>query len=92
MKEYKIYLTGAQDLALSYVVANQQDWINNAIENRCRIAMDEIVQICVDRCLSQNIAIPGTRDDIVMLAFTNGWVKTAQQMHDETTAAMVSNQ
>ena len=92
MKEYTIHLTDAEDLALSYVAAVQQEWINNAIENRCRTAIDEIVKICVDKCLEQNIAIPGTRDDIVTLAFTKGWVKTAQQMHDETTDAIVSGQ
>jgi hypothetical protein len=92
MKEYRIELSDAQDLALSYATSVQQDWIHNAVENRCRTAMDEIVQICVDKCLAENIAIPGTRDDIVTLAFTKGWVKTAKQMHDETTAAMVTNQ
>ena len=92
MKEYKIELSDAQDLAFSYAAADQQEWFNNAVENRCRTAMDEIVQICVDKCLEQNIAIAGTRDDIVILAFTKGWVKTAQQMHKETTDAIVSNQ
>jgi len=92
MKEYTIQLTDAEDLALAHVAAVPQEWINNAVENRCRSAMDEIVQICVDKCLAENVAIPGTRDDIVMLAFTKEWVKTAQQIHDETTAAMVSNQ
>ena len=91
MKEYKIELSAAQDLALSYAAMNQQDWINNAVENRCRTAMDEIIKICVDKCLAQNIAIPGTRDDIVLLAFEKEWVKTAEQMHNETTAAMVTN-
>jgi hypothetical protein len=92
MKEYTIQLTDAEDLALSHVAAVQQEWINNAVKNRCRTAMDEIVKICVDQCLAENIAIPGTRDDIVTLAFTKSWVKTAQQMHEETTDAMVSNQ
>jgi len=89
MKEYTINLTDAQDLALSYVAATQKEWINNVIENRCRLAMDEITQICVDRCLAENIQIPGSKDDIVLLAFRKGWVRSANQTHIESQASMV---
>lgn len=92
MKEYIVKLSTAQDLALSYVTVVQQDWINNAVENRCRTAIEEIVKICVDNCLAQNVSIPGTQEDIVILAFEKGWIKTAQQMHDETVDAIVANQ
>lgn len=92
MKEYTIQLTDAQDLALSHVAVSQQDWINNAIENRCRTAMEEIVTEVVEKCLAQNIPVPGSKDDIVALAFEKGWIKTAQQMHKESQSAMVSNQ
>ena len=39
---YTITLTEAEDLALQYVAADPQDWIDNAATNRARIAIDEI--------------------------------------------------
>ena len=49
--EYTIKLTDTEDKALSYVSATQQDWIDNVVHNRCRIATDEIVGIYTKRAL-----------------------------------------
>lgn len=75
--DYTITLTDAQDKALSFVAVSQQDWIENVVQDRCRIAINEIVKICVDKCLENDIQIPGSKDDMVELAFTKGWVKSA---------------
>jgi len=74
---YTITLSTSEDKALSYVAFSQQDWIDNAIHERCRIAIEEIVGITVQKCLETNTQIPGTKDDIVALAFERGWVKPA---------------
>lgn len=84
--DYTITLTQAQDKALSYVAASQQEWLENAALDRCRIAIDEIVKICVDKCLENSIQIPGSKDDMVLLAFEQGWVKTAEQRNTERAA------
>ena len=68
MKTYTITLTDAEDKALSYVAASQQEWIDNAIHERCRIAIDEIVNAEVQRKLAANEPITGSKDDIVMAA------------------------
>lgn len=81
--EYKIKLTDTEDKALSYVSATQQDWIDNVVHNRCRIATDEIVGIYTKRALDEGVQIPTTREKIVTDAFTRGWVKTAQQRNEE---------
>jgi hypothetical protein len=83
--EYTVTLTEAEDKALSYVVLSQQDWIDNAVHERCRVAIEEIVKICVEKCLETNTQIPGSKDDMVLLAFENGWVKTGSQQNDEIT-------
>jgi hypothetical protein len=36
---YTITLSDAQDKALSVVAVDQQDWIENAVFERCRIAL-----------------------------------------------------
>ena len=80
---YTITLTDTEDKALSYASASQQDWIDNAVHNRCRIAIDEIVKIYTERALNEGVQIPTTREAIVDDAFTRGWVKTAQQRNEE---------
>jgi hypothetical protein len=77
--EYKVTLTAAEDAALSYVANAQQDWIDNAIHERCRVAIEEVVQLAVQKCLANNVAIPGTKDEIVALAFEQGWAVPAAQ-------------
>jgi hypothetical protein len=86
---YNITLSAAEDKALSYAAFSQQDWIDNAVHERCRIAIDEIAKICVEQCLANNIQIPGSKDAMVDLAFQNGWVLTAadRQAQAEAEAA-----
>ena len=65
---YTITLTNAQQKALEYVSYDPQEWIENAVYNRCRIAIDEIVAIEVERITSQGGELSGTKEDIVLAA------------------------
>lgn len=67
-KTYTIILSDAEDKALSVVAESQQDWIENAVRDRCRIAIDEIVNKEVQRKLAAGESITGSKDDIVMAA------------------------
>ena len=49
---YTITLTETEDKALAYAALSQQDWIDNVVHNRCRIAIDEIVKVAVDNFLA----------------------------------------
>jgi hypothetical protein len=80
---YTVILNAAEDAALSYVALSQDEWIQNAVHERCRIAVDEIVSITVQKCLATNTQIPGSKDAIVELAFQQGWVKTVAQRNEE---------
>ena len=81
--QYTVQITETEDKALSYASASQQEWIDNAVHNRCRIAIDKIVQIYTERALDEGVQIPATRELIVDDAFTRGWVKTAKQRTEE---------
>ena len=83
---YTITLSAAEDAALSHVAFSQDDWIQNAVHNRCRIAIDEIVQITVQKCLETGTQIPGSKDEMVTLAFAQGWAKSAAQRQAEAEA------
>ena len=87
---YTITLTAAEDAALSHVAFSQDDWIQNAVHERCRIAIEEIVALTVQKCLETNTQIPGSKDEMVVLAFANGWVKTAAQRQAEAEAEAAS--
>lgn len=87
MTQYTITLSAAEDAALSVSALSQDDWIQNAVHERCRIAIEEIVQVCVAKCLETGTQIPGSKDEMVTLAMAQGWVKTAAQRQAEVDAA-----
>lgn len=68
MATYTITLSAAEDKALHAVALSAQDWINNAVHERCRIAIDEIVNAEVQRKLAAGESITGSKDDIVLAA------------------------
>lgn len=84
---YQITLTSAENAALGYVALSQQEWIDNAVKERIRIATEEIVAITVQKCLDNNIQIPGSKDAMIELAFEKGWIKSAAQSHAEAIAS-----
>jgi hypothetical protein len=89
---YSITLSASEDAALSYAALSQQEWIDNAVHERCRIAIEEIVALTVQKCLDTNTPIPGSKDAMVTLAFEQGWVKTVEQRNAEAEAARLANQ
>ena len=77
MANYTVTLTTAENLALSHVAADQQTWIDNVVKERARVAINDIVNLAVQRYLNVNISIPATREEIVQDAFDRGWVTAA---------------
>lgn len=65
---YTITLSDAENKALGVVALSQQDWIDNAVHERCRIAIDEIVNAEVQRKLAAGESITGSKEDIVNAA------------------------
>jgi hypothetical protein len=88
--DYTITLTDTEDKALAYAAASQQDWIDNVVHNRCRIAIDDIVKLAVDKFIAAGESMPGDKDQIVAIAFDRGWVKTAAQRNEEAQAEIPS--
>jgi len=68
MATYTITLSDAEDKALKSVAVSAQDWIDNAVHERCRIAIEEIVAIEVNRITASGGTISGTKEDIVNAA------------------------
>jgi len=68
MANYTITLSDAEDKALKSVAVSAQDWIDNVVHERCRLAIEEIVASEVQRKLAANESITGSKDEIVMAA------------------------
>jgi len=86
MPNITITLTDTQYKGLEYAAFSPQEWAENAITNRARIANDEVVDIVVKHCLDNGIQVPATREDIVAYGFDNGIVKTAAVRQAEAEA------
>jgi hypothetical protein len=85
-----IELTDTQFKGLEYAALSPQEWAENAVTERCRIANDEIVQLTVQHCLDNGIQVPATRELIVAYAFDNDIVKTAAVRNAEAEAAVMA--
>ena len=68
MATYTITLSPAEDKALGYVALSQNDWIQNAVHERCRVAIEEIVAMEVERLFSEGKPIVGDKGEIVIAA------------------------
>jgi len=88
MPTITIELTDTQYKGLEYAALSPQDWAENAVTERCRIANDEIVDITVKHCLDNSIQVPATREEVVAYAFDNDIVKTAAVRNAEAEAEM----
>ena len=89
MAEYKITITDTEVKAMEYCAADVDDWITNAVQNRARIAKEEILKLNMDHCNSNGITIATGEDAQVTQAFTLGVVKTAKEVTDEAEKNLV---
>ena len=81
-----ITLTDTEYKALQYAAMSVQDWADNALQNRARIAKDEIIALLVKHCNENNIQLATGEDAQVTQAFDLGVVKTAADRQAELDA------
>ena len=92
MATYTITLSDAEDKALHFVAVSAQDWIDNAVHERCRLAIDEIVNAEVQRKLAAGEPITGSKDDIVMAADIESAAERQVRMEAEAQARLAAEQ
>jgi hypothetical protein len=78
-------LTDAEDKALRYVAFDPQDWIDNAVHNRCRQAVDQIYTEEVERMTADPdiTSIPANKDQVVLDADIMSAVDRQAQAENE---------
>lgn len=92
MATYTITLSAAEDKALKSVALSAQDWIDNAVHERCRIAIDEIVNAEVQRKLAAGESITGSKEDIVLAANVESAADRQARAEAEQQARAVAEQ
>lgn len=88
MYDYTVTLSSIEDQAMSYIAYNVDDWIQNAVHERARLAFDQAFNDAMQEFLLRGEPMPGSREEIVALAFAKGYLKTLKEVTDE---AMNSN-
>ena len=82
---YTVSISDAEKKALEYIALSVQDWIDNAVDNRARIAIDEIYTAEVARMTADPdiTSIPADKDTVVLAAD----IKSAATRQAESDAA-----
>lgn len=79
MTQYTVEYNEVEEMAMQYVALSVNDWIQNAAHERARVAIDEIVQLAVQKFLESGQTIPGSKEEIVRAAYDNGWISTVAE-------------
>ena len=83
MPDISISITATEQKCLEYAAADVQDWADNAVTNRARIAKDEIIAALVAHCNANSVAIATGEDAQITQAFELEVVKTAAARNAE---------
>ena len=87
MANITVTLTATQTKCLEYASHSVQDWCDNAIHNRARIAQEEIIAKLVTHCNDNSIALAVGVDAQVTQAYSLGVVDTAKNITDNAPAS-----
>ena len=88
MPDITVTLTDTENKCMEYAAASVQDWADNALTNRARIAKDEIISLLVAHCNANGITIATGEDAQVTQAFDLKVVKTAAAINAEVEASL----
>ena len=84
MPNITVALTDTQNKCMEYAAADVQDWADNALHNRARIAQDEIIAALVAHCNANDISIATGEDAQVTQAYDLGVVSKATTTEPES--------
>lgn len=82
MANITVTLTDTQTKSLEYAAYSVQEWCDNAIHNRARIAQEEIIAALVSHCNANGVALAVGVDAQVTQAYSLGVVDTAKNVQD----------
>ena len=84
MAEIKVTVSDTQVKCLEYAAYSVQDWCDNAIHNRARVAQEQIIAKLVAHCNEKGIAIATGADAQVTQAYALKVVDTVKNLADSS--------
>ena len=87
MAEIKVTVSDTQIKCLENIAYSVQDWCDNAIHERARVAQEAIIEKLVAHCNEKGIAIETGVDAQITQAYTLKVVDTAKNTTDAWQAA-----
>ena len=85
MATITIEVTDTELAALTWCCYDVTEWCDNLMTERANRAINEIVQLAVQKYIDAGENIPGDKSIIVSEAFTRGWIQTAKDVTDNST-------
>ena len=82
MADITVKLTDTQIKCLEYIAYSVQDWCDNAIHERARIAQEEIIAKLVAHCNENSITIATGVDAQITQAYTLKLIDTLKNITD----------
>ena len=82
MAEIKVTVSDTQVKCLEYLSYSVQDWCDNEIHDRARVAQEEIIAKLVTHCNANSIALAVGTDKQVAQAYELKVVDTAKNVSD----------
>lgn len=76
--DFTITLSNAEKKALEYVAFSANDWMQNAVHERCRLAIEELVSDYISDNLAKGLPISGSKEDMVL----NSSLPSAAERHN----------
>ena len=83
---YTVELTDVEKKALEWAAITADFWIQTAVHERCRIAIEEMAQEDIKVKLAAGASISGTKEEMVMAST----LPSAQERHDAALAQMAA--
>jgi len=75
---YTVGITTGEYKALQYVMVDQNEWVNNALKNRAKIASDEILSLYTNYKINKGEAITAVGSTaIIEAAYAEGVIGIA---------------
>ena len=86
MPSYIITLTDVEQKGMEYISTDVDFWIQNAVHERARLAIEELVSDHINDKMAKGEAISGTKEEIVLTSA----MPNAQARHEATMKKMMA--
>lgn len=74
MPKLSIELTDIEYESLKPICNSIDEWVENLVKERARLAFIDISQIVLTNCINENIQIPNDKIEIITLAIERKWI------------------